>query len=346
LKPLIDKVHALGMDFGLWVEPEMVNPNSDLYRKHPDWVLNFPGRPRTEGRHQLVLNLARDDVRAYVYGFLDKLLSENDISFLKWDYNRNWSEPGWPAAPLEQQKEVYVKYVRNLYSILAELREKHPHVEIESCSGGGARVDLGILSLTDEVWPSDNTDPFDRLSIQDGFTHAYAPGLMMAWVTDSPNWMNGRSTSLEYRFLSSMQGSLGIGADLNKWTTEDFAAAKRLVGEYKAVRAIVQNGDLYRLVSPAGGSEYSVTESVARDGHEAAVFAFLHSSQKGQTYPQLFLRGLDRESVYSLHVHEGKLADSTVQRASGDYWMHHGVSVSLRGDFQAAFFTLERERAQ
>ena len=343
LKPMIDKVHALGMDFGLWVEPEMVNPNSDLYRKHPDWALNFTDRPRTEGRNQLVLNLAREDVRAYVYGFLDKLLSENDIAFLKWDYNRNWSEPGWPAAPLDRQKEVYVKYVQNLYSILAELREKHPHVEIESCSGGGARVDLGVMRLTDEVWPSDNTDPFDRLSIQDGFTYAYAPGVMMAWVTDSPNWMNGRSTSLEYRFLSSMQGSLGIGANLNKWSTDDFASAKRLVGEYKAVRSTVQDGALYRLISPTEGSEYSVTESVARDGHQAAIFAFLHSSQKGQPYPQLYLRGLDPNAEYSLNVHEGKLADGTVERASGDYWMHHGVSISLRGDFQAAFFTLDRE---
>ncbi len=346
LKPLIDKVHGLGMDFGLWVEPEMVNPNSDLYRKHPDWVLNFTDRPRTEGRNQLVLNLAREDVRAYVFGFLDKLLSENEISFLKWDYNRNWSEPGWPAAPQEKQKQVYVQYVENLYSILAELRRKHPGVEIESCSGGGARVDLGILRLTDEVWPSDNTDPFDRLSIQDGFTYAYAPGFMMAWVTDSPNWMNNRSTSLAYRFLSSMQGSLGIGANLNKWTPEDFAAAKRLITEYKAVRSTVQDGSLYRLISPAGGSEYSATESVARDGHEAAVFAFLHSSQKGLPYPALYLRGLDAGAVYSIHVQEGRLADNTVKKASGDYWMHHGINVSLRGDFQGAFFTLEKEGSQ
>ena len=107
LKPLIDKVHALGMDFGLWVEPEMVNPDSDLYRKHPDWVINFPGRPRTEGRNQLLLNLARPDVREYVFNFLDKLLTDNDIAFLKWDYNRNWSEPGWPAvAPEDQQEDL------------------------------------------------------------------------------------------------------------------------------------------------------------------------------------------------------------------------------------------------
>ena len=346
LKPLIEKVHSLGMDFGLWVEPEMVNPDSDLYRKHPDWVLNFPGRPRTEGRHQLVLNLARADVRDYVFGFLDKLLTENDIAFLKWDYNRNWSEPGWPAAPLDQQKEVYVKYVQNLYGILAELRQKHPHVEIETCSGGGARVDLGILRHTDEAWPSDNTDPFDRLSIQDGFTYAYSPGLMMAWVTDSPNWMNNRSTSLDYRFLSSMQGSLGIGANLNKWTPEDFVTAKKLVAQYKDVKATIQEGDLYRLISPSGGSEYSATESVARDGHEIAVFAFLHSSQQRDPYPRLYLRGLDPDAVYSIHSQVGKLADATTQQASGEYWMHHGVDVSLRGDFQAAFFTLERENVR
>ncbi len=346
LKPLIDKVHSLGMDFGLWVEPEMVNPDSDLYRKHPDWVLNFPGRPRTEGRHQLVLNLARPDVREYVFGFLDKLLSENDITFLKWDYNRNWSEPGWPAAPLDQQKEVYVRYVQNLYAILAELRRKHPHVEIESCSGGGARVDLGILHFTDEAWPSDNTDPFDRLRIQDGFTYAYSPGLMMAWVTDSPNWMNNRTTSLEYRFLSAMQGGLGIGANLNKWTAQDFETAKRLVAEYKSIRATIQQGALYRLISPSDGSQYSVTESVARDGRQAVVFAFLHSSQLGNTYPHLSLRGLDPRGIYSIHAKQGTIADTTVQRASGEFWMDHGFDISLRGDFQAAYFTLEREPAQ
>jgi alpha-galactosidase len=342
LKPLIDKVHALGMDFGLWVEPEMVNPDSDLYRRHPDWVLNFTGRPRTEGRNQLVLNLARPDVRAYVYGFLDKLLTENDIAFLKWDYNRNWSEPGWPAAPLDEQKEVYTKYVENLYSILAELRHKHPHVEIESCSGGSGRVDTGILRFVDEVWPSDNTDPFDRLSIQNGFTYAYSPGLMMAWVTDSPNWVNNRSTSLEYRFLSSMQGSLGIGANLNKWSPDDFAVAKKMVAQYKAVRETVQEGALYRLISPVG-SEFAATESVARDGHQAVVFAFLHSSQQGQPFPLLYLQGLDPQATYSLHVGQGNVANGTVDRASGAYWMQHGVAVSLRGDFQAAMLTLERE---
>ena len=235
LKPLIDKVHSLGMDFGLWVEPEMVNPDSDLYRKHPDWVLNFPGRPLTEQRNQLVLNLARPDVHDFVLDFLDKLLNENDIAFLKWDYNRNWAEPGWDQLPATEQKRVYVDFTRNLYAILAELRRKHPKVEIESCSGGGGRVDLGILRYVDEVWPSDNTDPFDRLTQQDGFTYAYTPQIMMAWVTDSPHWLNKRSTSLSYRMLSAMQGSLGIGANIAAWSPDDTALAKRLIAAYHEV---------------------------------------------------------------------------------------------------------------
>jgi alpha-galactosidase len=340
LKPLIDKVHSLGMDFGLWIEPEMVNANSDLYRKHPDWVLNFTDRPRTEERHQLVLNLARPDVREYVFNFINTLLTENDIAFLKWDYNRNWSEPGWPSVAPDKQKEVYIKYVQNLYSILEQLRKKHPNVEIESCSGGGSRVDLGILRYTDEVWPSDNTDAFDRLRIQDGFTYAYSPGLMMSWVTDSPTWVNNRTLSLDYRFLSSMQGALGIGANLNNWEPADFAKAKKMIAQYKEIREVVQRGSLYRLISPRDGSEQSVTETVSQDKISAVTFAFLHSSGMMYPFPRIYLRGLQPDSIYRIEALDGKLSKDTPAVASGTFWMQHGVDVNLNGDFQAAAFTL------
>jgi alpha-galactosidase len=357
LKPLIDKVHALGMDFGLWVEPEMINPDSDLYRKHPDWVINFTGRPRTEGRTQLLLNLARPDVRAYVFSFLDKILTDNQISFLKWDYNRNWSEPGWPAVAPEEQQKIYVQFTQNLYSILDELRAKHPGVEIETCSGGGGRVDLGIFARTDEAWTSDNTDPFDRLSIQHGFSQAYSPGLMMAWVTDSPHWLNARTTSIEYRFLSSMQGSLGVGANLNKWQPADFAAAKSMITAYKDIRETVQHGNLYRLISPLHGSEQSANEYVALDGSQVAVIALLHSSEFGNPYPTLFLEGLDTNATYRLDMIYGKIvgtaprpgnvpyAGSTASptSATGAYWMSHGVDLDIIGDFQAAAFKLTRQ---
>jgi len=340
LKPLIDQVHLLGMDFGLWVEPEMVNPDSDLYRAHPDWVLHFNDRPRTEARHQMVLNLAVPEVRAYVFHFLDELLTNNDIAFLKWDYNRPWTEPGWTQVEADQQKKVYVAAVNNLYSILAELRAKHPKVEIESCSSGGGRVDLGILRYTEEVWPSDNTDAFDRLSIQDGFTQAYTPGTMVAWVTDASKM---RSTSLAYRFLVAMQGGLGIGTNLNRWAPEDFATAKTMIAAYKDVRETVQHGALYRLVSPQGNSPYSATESVSQDRKQAVLFAYLHSSEFGYEYPRLFLQGLDPKARYSVRSISGTMAADTLTTASGDYWMRHGVDVVMRGDFQAAGFVLEEK---
>jgi alpha-galactosidase len=345
LKPLIDKVHALGMDFGLWVEPEMVNPDSDLYRKHPEWVLNFKGRPETQQRNQLVLNLARPDVHAYILGFLDKLLTENDIAFLKWDYNRNWSEPGWDQVPLAEQKQVYVEYTKNLYAILAELRQRHPKVEIESCSGGGGRVDLGILKYVDEVWPSDNTDPFDRLTQQNGFTYAYAPQIMMAWVTDSPHWLNNRTTSLQYRMLSSMQGSLGIGANIEKWTPDETSAAKRLIAAYKDVQSTIVQGDLYRLISPLNGSEFSATETVKADKSQGVVFAFIHSTQEGRGFPTLKLKGLNAAAEYKLTSIEGSARAGTPMIASGAWWMNHGLEMDeeFKGDFQAAAFRLDRQ---
>ncbi len=347
LKPLIDKVHALGMDFGIWVEPEMVNPDSDLYRKHPEWVLNFPGRPRSEQRNQLVLNLARPDVREYILGFLDKLLTENDIAFLKWDYNRNWSEPGWDQLPPAEQKKVYVEFTRNLYSILAELKKRHPKVELESCSGGGGRVDLGILKYADEVWPSDNTDPFDRLTQQDGFTYAYTPQIMMAWVTDSPHSLEGqlRTTSLQYRMLSSMQGSLGIGANISKWNDEEMATAKRLIASYHQVQTTIVQGDLYRLISPRNGSEFSATQTVNRDKSQSVVFAFIHSTQEGRGFPRLKLEGLDPKENYALTAIEGAAAKGTPATASGAWWMNHGLEMSenFKGDFQAAAFRLDRK---
>ena len=345
LQPLITKVKSLGMDFGLWVEPEMVNPDSDLYRRHPDWVLHFPGRPRTEARNQLVLNLARTDVRDHVFRMLDDLLKQNDIAFLKWDANRNFSEPGWPGQKPEEQQKVYVAYVDNLYWILRRLRERHPTVEIESCSGGGGRVDLGIMGLTDQVWPSDNTDPYDRLGIQDGFSHAYTPAVMMAWVTDSPNWLNQRSTSLEYRFLSSMQGSLGIGANLTHWQDEDFKIASRLIKEYKALRATVQRGKLYRLISPRNGSQHSATESVSNDGRQAVLFAFLHSTTMGSAYPRVQLRGLDPSARYRMRAIAGKVQADTPVEASGAYWMSRGIDMDLRGDFQAAAVVFDRSES-
>ena len=343
LGPLIQRVHELGMDFGIWVEPEMVNPDSDLYRKHPDWAMHFGGRPRTEARNQLLLNLARDDVREYVFNWLDELVSKNDIAFLKWDYNRNFSEPGWPEAPADQQKKIWVKFTQNLYDILDRLRKKHPKLEIESCSGGGGRVDLGMLRRVEQVWPSDNTEALDRLTIQQGFTYAYTPHIMMAWVTDVPNF-NGRSVPLQFRFLVAMQGSLAIGSNLNKWQQEDFALAKQMVSYYKSIRETVENGDLYRLTPPSD-TNFKASQYVSPDKSQSVVFAFLHSQQFGRMLPALTVRGLDEKASYSVTVFDGKSrphGSPIPAKLSGAYLMNHGLVLPLTGDYDATSFRLER----
>ncbi len=349
LKPLIDHVHSLKMDFGLWVEPEMVNPDSDLYRAHPDWAMQFPERQHTEQRNQVMLNLARQDVKEYTFQWLDKLVTENDIAFLKWDYNRNWSEPGWNIAPnstaehpeVDSEKQIYIAFVTNVYDILARLRKKHPNLEIESCSGGGGRVDLGILRYTDEVWPSDNTDALDRLSIQDGFTHAYSPETMAAWVTDVPNYLDHRVIPLQFRFLVAMQGALGIGSDLNKFTPADIDLSSRLIAFYKTIRTTVQHGKLYRLHSPQT-DDFSAAQYVAQDGSQAVLFAYLHAQRYGIKQSLLQLQGLDPNATYLIDpLNPAKYAGE--KEILGAVLMGQGVQLVLTGDYDSIALKITRK---
>jgi alpha-galactosidase len=242
----------------------------------------------------------------------------------------------------QDQPRLYVTYIHNLYGILAELRRRHPKLEIEDCSGGAGRVDLGMMGLTDQIWASDNTDPFDRLSIQDGFTHAYAPGVMMDWVSDSPSWVNNRATSLNYRFLSAMEGSLGIGANLNKWSDADLAQAARMVAAYKRVRRTVQQGDLYRLIPPADPAGRVATFYVSPDKRQAVLFAFLHSSAKFDRLPAIQVAGLDPARQYRVHAIDAADA-ANGESESGAYWMGHGVEVPMTGDFQAEGLVFEAQ---
>jgi alpha-galactosidase len=297
LSPLITRVSQLGMAFGLWVEPEMVNPDSDLYRAHPDWVYHFSQRTRSEHRNQLVLNLARPDVADYLYQSLDRLLAEHDIRFVKWDMNRPFSEPGWPAEAGRYPERAWVEHVRTLYALIDALRAAHPGVDFESCSGGGGRVDLGILRRVEQVWTSDNTDAWDRVAIQEGFSQAYSPSVMMAWVTDSPNPMTGRRLPLAFRFHVAMAGSLGIGADLTQWSEAEVTEAANLVAEYKEIRPVIQRGRLYRLASVSADS-FGASEYLAADGSEAVVLAWWGPGQCRAELPRLRLAGLADDARY------------------------------------------------
>ncbi|WP_316750299.1 alpha-galactosidase [Streptomyces herbicida] len=329
LKPLADHVHALGMQFGIWVEPEMVNPDSELYRAHPDWVQYQSGRKRTELRNQLVLNLAREDVQEYLWEQLDGLLSGAPIDYVKWDFNRCFTDAGWPGEPCPQR--LWVDHVRALYALLDRLRAAHPGVAFESCSGGGGRIDLGVMSRTDQVWTSDNTDPLDRLRIQHGFSQIHPARIMAAWVTDSPNaQLNGRVSSLRFRFVSSMAGVLGVGGDLAEWTQEELAEAKEWVELYKDIRPVVQRGEQYRLRAPEGG--LSAVQYVL--GDEAVVLACLQAQHYGEPPPALRLRGLDPAAAYECR--------ETGEVHRGAVLLHHGLRTGLRGDLDAAVFRLRR----
>jgi alpha-galactosidase len=327
------------MDFGLWVEPEMVNPDSDLYRAHPDWAIHFPDRPRSEQRNQLMLNVGRNDVKEYLFGVLDKLLTENKIKFIKWDSNRHISEPGWPSLPVNEQRKIYLAYVNNLYEIIDRLRAKHPTVEFEACSGGGGRVDLGVLQRVEQVWTSDNTEAFDRLRIQEGFSFAYPAKIMMDWITDAPN-MNGRTTPLKFRFLVAMMGSVGIGGNLNHWQEADNKLATQMVAHYKTIRRTVQEGKLYRLASPREGM-LTANQYVAQDGKQAVVFAFLQAQQFRQNPPTVYLKGLDEAGVYRVKPIDDKLLEKQTL-LSGAYLMGHGLNFRLTGDFDSTSVTLEK----
>lgn len=335
LTGLIKRVNELGMGFGLWLEPEMVNPDSNLYKEHPEWVYYFKTRKSTEARNQLILNLSRRDVREYIYNFIDDLLSKNNIEFIKWDMNRDFSEPGYPSQNIEEQREIWVRHVAGLYEIVGRLRIKHPNIIFQTCSGGGGRIDLGILQYFDQAWTSDNTDAFDRLRIQEGFSYAYSAKIMECWVTDETNWLTGRKLPLSYRFHSAMTGVLGIGADLTRWNEEEMKTARMFIKSYKEIRSIVQHGMLYRLSSFRNSNIYSIMY-VDKVRENACVFVFSSLNSFGDEFPRIVLKGLEEEALYVVSSDIG-CCDKVL---SGAALMNMGIEVDINKDFESRLLRL------
>lgn len=322
LRPLGDEIRRLGMGFGLWVEPEMTNPDSDLYRTHPEWVHHTPGHRRTELRHQLVLDFGRGDVQAWAWQWLDTLVREAGLTFLKWDFNRPITEAADAA---------WTAHAAGVYAVIDRLRTAHPDLRIESCAGGGGRVDLGILRRTDQSWTSDNTDAVDRLTIQQGHTQVYAPATMVAWVTDSPNPLTLREVPLRFRFHVAMTGVLGIGGDLIRWSADDLATARELVSVYRDIRIVVQHGDLYRL-RPA----HAVVSAVQYvHGDRSVVFAFRVGADFAPALGSLRIEGLDPDSAYR--------DEKTGQVYAGAALTEHGLPLELpAGPYASALIRLVR----
>jgi alpha-galactosidase len=334
LDDLAKRIRELGMDFGLWFEPEMVSVDSNLYRRHPDWCIHVPNRRRSEGRNQLVLDLTRVEVCDYIIEAVSNILASAPISYVKWDMNRHLTEMGSAALPPERQRETAHRYMLGLYRVLDEITSRFSDVLFESCSGGGGRFDPGMLYFMPQTWTSDNTDAISRLKIQYGTSIVYPPVTMGSHVSTVPNHQIHRVTSLEMRGNVAMSGNLGYELDLTKLSKKEKDEIKQQVSLYKEIRHIIQFGDIHRLLNPFEGNE-TAWAFVSGDQTEAVVGYFKVLAEPNPPLIALQLRGLNQAYLYQ-HIETGKLY-------GGDELMHVGVAIpKLKGDFTSLLWRFKR----
>ena len=323
LRAVAERVNALGMEFGLWVEPEMVNPESGLYRAHPDWALSLPGRPAVPGRNQLVLDLTRTEVWDHTFAWIDGYLRELPIASLKWDHNRDLTHAGDARGRPAVRAQTLA-----LYRLLDALRDRHPEVEIESCASGGARIDYGILSRTHRFWTSDNTDAAARIEIQDGCSLFFPPEVMGAHVGPAPDPTTRRSVSMNFRGRTATFGHFGLELDLRAAPAAEVAELKRHVAAYKRHRKLIHGGRWHRLAGAEGGAIGWCAVSPDRTRAVAlAVRAADTALAEGAT---MRLAGLDRARTYRVRIEEP--APEHVRASMPDPEAWFGGGVDLGGD--------------
>ncbi len=328
LEKLANDVNSLGMQFGLWFEPEMISVDSDLYREHPDWCLHVPHRPNSESRNQLILDFSRADVCEEITKRVCDILASAPISYVKWDMNRHMTEIGSALLPPDRQRETAHRYMLGLYQVMEKITSSFPDVLFESCSGGGGRFDPGILYYMPQTWTSDNTDAISRLKIQYGTSLVYPIVSMGSHVSAVPNHQVDRITSLDIRGDVAMSGNLGYELDLTKLPASEKEVVKKQVETYKEIRGLVQFGRFYRLLSPFEGNE-TAWLFTNEDQSEALVFYISVLAEPAAPLKFLKVTGIDPNKQYQLVGMD--------QVFGGDELMYVGLSipVKLRGDFQS-----------
>ena len=326
---LANKINALGLKFGFWIEPEMVNPDSNLYRKHPDWALSVPGRKSSLGRHQLVLDFSRDEVVEAIYNMLFKVLDGAPISYIKWDMNRSLTEVFSLAAPAEDQGMVYHKYVMGVYKLYEKLRTAFPQILFESCSSGGNRFDAGMLYYAPQAWCSDNTDAMDRIRIQYGSSYGYPIVSIGSHVSAVPNQQTGRNVSITTRANVAYFGTFGYELDLNEISDEEFEEVKKQIEFMKENRELIQYGSFYRLRSPFE-TEQAAWMVVSEDKKKAIVALYCMRSRVNSLPGFLKLCGLDEDKAYCIN---GK-------KYYGDELMNMGLTL---GELYKSGFTVSED---
>ncbi|MBR3279811.1 MAG: alpha-galactosidase [Lachnospiraceae bacterium] len=315
---ICNKIRGIGLDFGIWVEPEMVNEDSDLYRAHPDWAMRIPGKPHSTGRNQMVLDLTRTEVQDYIIDAMSAVFSSAEISYVKWDYNRNFSDVYSASLPADRQGEVAHRYILGLYRVMNALTKKFPHILFEGCASGGNRFDLGILSYFPQIWASDDTDAYQRAIIQNGYSYAYPQSCYTCHVSDVPNHQTLRRTPLDTRFNVALFGNTGYECNLCDLPKEEFEEVKRQIEFIKANRKLMQTGRLWRVRSFDEGSFYkgpsqggagnegkilSWTIS-AVDGSEAMSLIMQSLATPNENQDVLYVRGLDCDTKYRIENRE------------------------------------------
>ena len=300
MKELVDRVNALGLKFGIWLEPEMVSEDSELYRMHPDWVLQIPGREPNRSRNQLVLDLSRKEVREYMKKFINDTLSCANISYVKWDMNRSVDNVYSAADPTLSQGAIRHKYVLGLYEVMEDMLTRHPDLLLEGCSGGGGRFDAGMLYYAPQIWCSDNTDAIERLRIHYGTSFGYPMSSVSAHVSVCPNHQNGRVTPFKTRGICAMQGSFGYELDLSKLSEEDKAEARRQITVYNENWELFQSGSYYRLNSPMENHDYTAWSYVSKDQRKASL-SVIYTDLHGNPKPvRVKLKGLKKDASYDV----------------------------------------------
>ena len=317
LKRLTEQVNEKGLKFGIWIEPEMVNEDSDLYRKHPEWAFSMPGRKPARGRNQLVLDMGRPEVIDYLYERIEDLLSNNNIDYIKWDMNRSLTDIYSSALPTDRQGEGLHRYILGVYDLMERITTNFPDVLIEGCSGGGARFDAGILCYSPQIWCSDDTDPICRLNIQYGTSFGYPVSTMGAHVSASPNHQTGRTTPIHTRAVVAMSGTFGYELDPAKLSAEEKAEIKEQIALFKKHYDLIQNGLYYRLTK-IKEDYYEAWQFVSEDRSETLLNVVVTDTQPNPTLMNIKLKGLDPDAVYEMTDESGQDSVENVYISSAD----------------------------
>lgn len=350
IEGLLSSAKKQGIKFGIWIEPEMANTKSELFEKHPDWILKIDNRPLSTGRGgtQVVLDLTNPKVQDFVFGVVDSLMTEHpEIAYMKWDDNCSLLDYGSSYLPKNKQSHLYIEYNRCLVKVLERIRNKYPSLVIQLCAGGGGRVNYGLLPYFDEFWTSDDTDALQRIYMQWGISSFFPAVAMASHVSADKNHQTGRRIPLKFRFDVAMSGRLGMEIQPKDMSDADKAFAKRAIEAYKDIRPVVQFGDLYRLMSPYENKGVASLMYVTPEKNRAVFYAYKISHFINMIVPNVQMNGLDPAQNYRITeltpVDKGKPCGINGKVISGRLLMQEGIALKslLKGEYSSLALELQ-----